>query len=62
MLGNVWEWTEPDPRLPAPEPGKAWVYGGSFRHRCDGQHPPRTAVDAQNAYDYLGFRCAEDAR
>jgi serine/threonine protein kinase len=60
MLGNVWEWTEPDPRIPPPEPGKAWVYGGSFRHRCDGQAPPRTAVDAQNAYDYLGFRCAED--
>ncbi|MEQ1504087.1 MAG: SUMF1/EgtB/PvdO family nonheme iron enzyme, partial [Myxococcota bacterium] len=60
LLGNAWEWTEHDPRYEAPEGGKAWVFGGSFRHRCDGPDAPRTAVDGANAYDYLGFRCAED--
>jgi eukaryotic-like serine/threonine-protein kinase len=60
LLGNVWEWTEHDPRFEAPEVGKAWVFGGAFRHRCDGVGPPRTAVDADNDYDYLGFRCAVD--
>ncbi|MEQ1570338.1 MAG: bifunctional serine/threonine-protein kinase/formylglycine-generating enzyme family protein [Myxococcota bacterium] len=59
LLGNVWEWTEPDPYVPVPEAGRAWVYGGSYRHPCDAGGPPKTSVEQGKAYDYLGFRCAE---
>ena len=60
LVGNVWEWCEPDPRLPAPEHGSAWVFGGSFRHPCvkDGAIA-RSAVATGNSYEYLGFRCAQ---
>jgi formylglycine-generating enzyme required for sulfatase activity len=59
MVGNVWEWTEADPRLPPPEEGAAWVFGGSYRHACvrDGAIA-RSAVATTNSYEYLGFRCA----
>jgi serine/threonine protein kinase len=59
LVGNVWEWCEPDPRLQPPESGSAWVYGGSFRHACvkDGAIA-RSAVATGNSYQYLGFRCA----
>ncbi|MEZ4241053.1 MAG: bifunctional serine/threonine-protein kinase/formylglycine-generating enzyme family protein [Myxococcota bacterium] len=60
LLGNVWEWTDHDPRYEGPEGDKAWVFGGSFRHACDAGGPPRTAVTCENDYDYLGFRCAVD--
>lgn len=55
-IGNVWEWTEPDPRAPAGD--MTWVMGGSFRDHCGGGRVPRTAVTTANAYEYLGFRCA----
>ena len=63
LVGNVWEWTEADPRLAAPEEGAAWVFGGSFRHACvrDGAIA-RSAVAARNSYEYLGFRCASGGR
>jgi len=59
LVGNVWEWCEPDDRLPAPEGGSAWVFGGSFRHPCvkDGVIA-RSSVATGNSYEYLGFRCA----
>ena len=58
LVGNVWEWTEPDARLP-PDPESAWVMGGSFRHPCSvAGHIPRTAVSVAKSYEYLGFRCA----
>jgi hypothetical protein len=59
LVGNVWEWCEPDPRLPPPESGAAWVFGGSFRHPCvkDGVIA-RSSVATGNSYQYLGFRCA----
>ena len=59
LVGNVWEWCETDPRLPAPEGGSAWVFGGSFRHPCvkDGVIA-RSSVATGNSYEYLGFRCA----
>lgn len=62
LVGNVWEWTEPDPEAKqAPAEGYAWVMGGSYRHACvqDG-HIARTQVSIYKAYDYLGFRCAAD--
>ncbi|HEX2569824.1 MAG TPA: bifunctional serine/threonine-protein kinase/formylglycine-generating enzyme family protein [Polyangia bacterium] len=62
LIGNVWEWTEPDPDVKvAPAEGYAWVMGGSYRHACvqDG-HIARTQVSIYKAYDYLGFRCAMD--
>jgi serine/threonine protein kinase len=68
LLGNVWEWTEHDPRLEAPDVGKAWVWGASFRQRCDGTGPssplwtgpPRMAVHCDDSHGDLGFRCADD--
>lgn len=59
LVGNVWEWTETEPQLPAPEEGFAWVFGGSFRHACtrDGAIA-RSSVAVGNSYEYLGFRCA----
>lgn len=59
LVGNVWEWTEADPRLAAPEEDAAWVFGGSYRHACarDGAIA-RSAVAKRNSYEYLGFRCA----
>lgn len=59
LVGNVWEWCATDARLPAPEGGFAWVFGGSFRHPCtkDGVIA-RSAVAVGNSYEYLGFRCA----
>ncbi len=60
LVGNVWEWTEPDGLSPA-DPDFAWVMGGSFRHACGASgRLPRTAVAVANAYEYLGFRCALD--
>ncbi|MDB4968733.1 MAG: hypothetical protein JWN44_4422 [Myxococcales bacterium] len=59
LVGNVWEWTEPDPRADASLDGQVWVYGGSFRHGCEQQGAlPRTRVMATKSYAYLGFRCA----
>jgi serine/threonine protein kinase len=60
LLGNVWEWTLPGSEG-APEPGYAWVMGGSFRHPCQtADGPPRTRVAEHKAYAYLGFRCVAD--
>ncbi len=61
LLGNVWEWVEPDPRLPAPEAGLGVAVGGSFKHAC--RRPgdvPRTELSAAKTYTYLGFRCVKD--
>lgn len=59
LVGNVWEWTEPDPRLPQPEEGFTWVFGGSFRHPCHvGGQLARSSVAVGKSYEYLGFRCA----
>jgi serine/threonine protein kinase len=61
LCGNVWEWTVDDARMPHPESGYAWVFGGSFKHRCDQEgHLARTSVAAGKSYEYLGFRCATD--
>lgn len=61
LIGNVWEWTAPDPRLAQPEDGFAWVLGGSYRHACHAHGAiARSAVDARKYYQYLGFRCALD--
>lgn len=62
LLGNVWEWTELDDRMPPDEPGYHFVYGGSYRHACQADQGilPRTTVAAGHAYNYLGFRCAMD--
>lgn len=61
LVGNVWEWTEPDPRSAPPERGYAWVFGGSHRHPCDvNGEIARNSVSAANSYSYLGFRCASD--
>jgi formylglycine-generating enzyme required for sulfatase activity len=58
LVGNVWEWTEPDARAPAPL-GSAWVLGGSFRHSgCQGGRIARTSIAVDKVYAYLGFRCA----
>ena len=61
LLGNVWEWVEADARLPAPQGGRAIALGGSFKQVCavPGQ-VPRTEISMNNAYMYLGFRCAAD--
>lgn len=63
MVGNVWEWTVEDPRVKSPDPGYAWVMGGSYRHSCvkDG-HIARASVSQSSSYGYLGFRCACDLR
>jgi serine/threonine-protein kinase len=59
LVGNVWEWCEPEPRLPPPEHGYAWVLGGSFRHACATDRAiARSSVAVGKAYEYLGFRCA----
>jgi hypothetical protein len=61
LVGNVWEWTVDDARAPHPEPGYAWVMGGSFKHRCEQEGGlARTSVAAGKSYEYLGFRCATD--
>jgi serine/threonine-protein kinase len=61
LVGNVWEWTVDDARVPHPETGYAWVFGGSFKHRCDPDaRLARTAVAIGKSYEYLGFRCAAD--
>jgi hypothetical protein len=61
LVGNVWEWTVDDARAPHPEPGYAWVMGGSFKHRCEQEgHLARTSVAVGKSYEYLGFRCAAD--
>lgn len=60
LLGNVWEWTEADRRLPAPDAGSTWAMGGSFRHPCKGGVVPATSIPIENTYLYLGFRCASD--
>ncbi len=61
LVGNVWEWTVPDPRSKPPEPGYAWVFGGSYCHPCQaGGGLVRNSVSITNAYRYLGFRCAAD--
>lgn len=63
LIGNTWEWTEPDPRLPRPDDGFAWVFGGSFRHPCERDgHIARSSVAMANSYGYLGFRCARGGR
>jgi len=61
MVGNVWEWSVDDARVPHPETGYAWVFGGSFKHRCDQEgRLARTSVAVGKSYEYLGFRCAAD--
>lgn len=61
LLGNVWEWVEPDARLGKPEVGRAIALGGSFKQLCSVPgEVPRTEIGANNAYLYLGFRCAAD--
>jgi formylglycine-generating enzyme required for sulfatase activity len=63
LVGNAWEWTEPDPRLPLPDDGFAWVFGGSFRHACERDgNIARSSVAMANSYEYLGFRCARGGR
>lgn len=59
-MGNTWEWTETDGRGPPPDEGYAWVFGGSFAHRCvsDEGSIARQAVSEDKEYLYLGFRCA----
>lgn len=60
LLGNVWEWVDPDPRLPAS--GLGIALGGSFRHACAiAGVVPRTEIEVNKSYLYLGFRCAMDA-
>lgn len=62
LLGHVWEWVEPDPRLPTPEADRGVALGGSYRHACPVPgDPPRTEIVAAKTYLYLGFRCASDA-
>jgi formylglycine-generating enzyme required for sulfatase activity len=61
LVGNVWEWTDADPRLGLPADGFAWVLGGSYRHPCHVNGAiARSAVSAHKGYEYLGFRCALD--
>lgn len=61
LFGNVWEWTEADPRVRPPESGYRWVFGGSYCHPCLVESPPpRNAVSVVKSYRYLGFRCAAD--
>jgi hypothetical protein len=62
LLGNVWEWTEVDPRLPLPEQDAHYVMGGSFRHTCRAEEGvlPRTTVGKYGEYLYLGFRCTRN--
>lgn len=63
LVGNAWEWTDPERCVRAPEPGYAWVFGGSFRHPCEQDGGiPRTQVAGGKEYLYLGFRCALDDR
>ena len=68
MAGNVAEWTatdfKPYPNSPEkPDPGNKVVRGGSFQNLPSEQ----TATDRrwlapQSKRDYLGFRCAKDAK
>ncbi len=61
LVGNVWEWTVDDTHGQAPEAGYAWVFGGSFKHRCDPDGGlARTSVSTTKSYEYLGFRCGAD--
>jgi hypothetical protein len=61
LVGNVWEWTVDADGMTPPEPGYAWVFGGSYKHRCEQDgHFPRTSVAVGKSYEYLGFRCAAD--
>jgi serine/threonine protein kinase len=61
LVGNVWEWTVDADGMAPPEPGYAWVFGGSYKHRCEQEgHFPRTSVAVGKSYEYLGFRCAAD--
>jgi serine/threonine protein kinase len=60
LLGTVWEWVDPDPRLPSS--GLGIALGGSFRHACAiAGVVPRTEIEVNKSYLYLGFRCAMDA-
>lgn len=61
LLGNVWEWVDPEPRWPAVADGVAVALGASFRHGCrEPGKVPRTELSATKAYEYLGFRCVAD--
>lgn len=62
LLGNVWEWTEVDPRFAPTERGYHYVMGGSYRHSCRADEGviPQTSVSEYGEYLYLGFRCARD--
>lgn len=63
LLGNVWEWTETDPRQSKPDEGATWVFGGSYRHAPMANGTiARTMVATGNSYGYLGFRCAAGGR
>lgn len=62
LYGNVWEWTEIDPRGERPEEGQSWVMGGAYNTvQISPRRAPRTAVSVGKSYLYLGFRCARDA-
>jgi len=62
MLGNVWEWTEQDSRLPPPDLESFFVMGGTYRHlkNFDERTIPCSTVGKYGEYLYLGFRCARD--
>ena len=62
LVGNVWEWTVSQALAAFPDTNDhTWVMGGSFRHPCmkDGVIA-RNEVAIDNAYLYLGFRCARN--
>jgi len=59
LLGNVWEWSERVTEDRPQDEEQVWVFGGSYRHPCkDRRGVARNAVSSNNAYCYLGFRCA----
>ncbi len=62
LLGNVWEWTAPDPHFPPPKAGHHHALGASWRHDCQAstRTVPRTEVSLEGAHGPLGFRCARD--
>lgn len=58
LIGNVWEWTDPDNHDAAEF---TWAFGGSFRHEGRAQgRIARVEVSVASAFLYLGFRCARD--
>ncbi len=61
LVGNVWEWTEPCSGYRCPELDLVWVMGGAYNTDCGRYNRfPRTTVHRDEAFEYLGFRCAAD--